>query len=185
MANAGVTADLQCAAQILAEGGLVAHATEGVWGIACDPFRVESVQRLLRAKQRAASMGLIVIAADPEAFAEELALLREDQRQEVLNSWPGPNTWVLPTSRFPEHVTGGRETQACRVPDHAQARALCATFGGPLVSTSANKHGEPAPLTEQQARAQIGALVDMVLPGEVGLRGQASTIRTLDGEQLR
>jgi L-threonylcarbamoyladenylate synthase len=126
---------LELAVAALRAGGLVLHATEGVWGLACDPLRAAAVARLLRVKSRTPDKGLIVIGADAETFAPELDALNAPQREEVLASWPGRVTWLLPSDRFPHWITGGRDTVAVRVPGHAQARALCRKFGGPLVST--------------------------------------------------
>ena len=48
---------LQTAARALSQGGLIAHATEGVWGLAADPNNKEALQRILALKQRAADKG--------------------------------------------------------------------------------------------------------------------------------
>lgn len=177
------------------------HATEGVWGLACDPFDGESVARLLALKGRPVSKGLIVIGADADMFALELASLSPDDRARVLTSWPGAVTWILPNQRFPDWITGGRSQVAVRVPGHAQARALSRAFGGPLVSTSANPSGRPPARSMLQARGQFGPMrgrsqrdrsappfpgeQDYLLPGEVLSPGSPSQIRTLAGDVLR
>src|SRR5581483_9110881 len=59
-------------------------------------------------------------------------------------TWPGPYTWIFPRSRrVPEWVAGGHSGIALRVTAHEIAAALCCAFGGPIVSTSANVHGQP------------------------------------------
>ena len=174
------------AARVLAGGGLVLHATEGVWGLACDPFSARAVGKLLTLKQRRADKGLIVIGADSETFAPELATVSAAQRAEVLASWPGPVTWLLPNVRFPRWITGSSTQVAARVPGHAQARNLCRAFGGPLVSTSANLSGRPPARRELPARAALArGGVDFVLPGATAGHVGPSEIRTLDGERLR
>ena len=104
----------------------------------------------------------------------------------MIDTWPGPVTWVIPSVRFPAWISGGRDSVALRVPGHAQARALCRAFGGPLVSTSANRGGRPASRSPLQALAQLGASnLDYVLPGRVGDAAGPSEIRTLGGAPLR
>lgn len=179
---------LELAVAALRAGGLVLHATEGVWGLACDPLRAAAVARLLRVKSRAPDKGLIVIGADAETFAPELDALNAPQREEVLASWPGRVTWLLPSDRFPHWITGGRDTVAVRVPGHAQARALCRKFGGPLVSTSANASGLPAIRRRLQARAFASRHqgIDYVLPGETSAGSSGpSEIRDPHGNILR
>lgn len=177
---------LQAAADALRRGGVVAHACEGVWGLACDAFDEAAVGRVLDIKGRAASMGLIVIGGCAAAFAPELEALADRTTARIKASWPGAVTWIVPTARFPRWITGGRKTVAVRVPGHAQSRALAAAFGSPLVSTSANRTGEAPCLTESAVRETLGEDVDYLLPGAVGDRaGPSSIVDALTGETLR
>ena len=173
------------AATRLRAGGVILHATEGVWGLACDPFDQSAVARLLTLKGRSVRKGLIVIGADEAHFADELNALQPAQRDAVGSSWPGAVTWIVPNVSFPYWITGGRAEVAVRVSGHPQARALCARFGGPLVSTSANPSGRPSALNALKARAYFPRGVDYVLPGEVLQAGVPSSIRRLSGELLR
>lgn len=174
----------------LRRGGLVLHATEGVWGLACDPFDPNAVDALLRLKGRGAHKGLIVVAAEAADFAPELDALAPDQRTRVEATWPGPVTWIVPSRRFPPWITGGRETVALRVPGHDGCRALCRAFGGPLVSTSANRSGARPARNHWQALAWLRGLrrggvpaarLPFLLPGETAGRRRPSDIMTLDG----
>lgn len=187
---------LRLAVRVLHRGGLVLHAAEAVWGFACDPFDASAVTGLLAVKARDVGKGLIVIGAAPEAFAEELAALTHAQREQVLDTWPGAVTWVLPNRRFPAWITGNRDSVAVRVPGSPQARALCGAFAGPLVSTSANASGHPSPRNRFQARATLSRLrrrgrlptrrgAVYVLAGETLGRRHPSEIRTLSGQRLR
>lgn len=189
------------AARALRRGGIVLHAAEGVWGLACDPFNAVAVRRLLSLKQRPIAKGLIVIAAEPSVFSAELSKVDATARRAVLESWPGAVTWLLPNATFPGWITGGRRQVAVRVPGHPQARALAAAFGGALVSTSANRSGHPAPTRAIIARRQFRPRrrwtdrrvpgrdfprqCDYILPGEVLVPGAPSQIRTVSGVVLR
>ncbi len=99
---------LGVAADVLRSGGIVAHATEGVWGLACDPFDAAAVSRLLDLKGRSIRKGLILIGADESDFAPELAALSELDAARVRRTWPGPETWLVPNRQFPSWITGGR-----------------------------------------------------------------------------
>ena len=170
-------------------GGLVAHATEGVWGLACDPFNGRSVARLLAVKDRDPAKGLIVIGACAAFFEPELAVLPESTRAEVESSWPGAVSWLVPNARFPWWISGkrrpGQNRVAIRVPGHDQARAICAAFGGPLVSTSANPAGRPSTASELRVRRWFQSRVDYVVPGCTAARNRPSELRTLEGLVLR
>ncbi len=169
----------------LRDAGVILHATEGVWGLACDPFNKDAVARLLNLKSRPVQKGLIVIGASERQFASELMTLAPEQLRMVRDSWPGAVTWLLPNQRFPDWVTGGRDTVAVRVSAHPQVCALSIQFSGPLVSTSANPAGLQPALTEDAARAYFPRGVDYVLPGHVLEPGAPSSIRELSGKWLR
>ena len=180
---------VRLAARHLRAGGLVAHATEGVWGLACDPFDGAAVARLLAVKSRDPGKGLIVIGADATCFEEELAGLSDPDRRAVESSWPGAVSWLVPNARFPWWISGSRRRGASRVairvPGHAQSRAICTAFGGPLVSTSANPSGRPSTANELHVRRWFQSRVDYVVPGRTTARNRPSELRTLDGAVLR
>ena len=159
------TSELQRAARILKQGGIVAYATEYCFGLGCDPFNRNAVLRLLRLKRRPVKKGLIVLAAD----TGQLASYVESIPAPVLASWPGPHTWLLiPRSGAPGWVTGRHAKIAVRVTAHAQAAALCRAAGMAIMSTSANRAGESPARTDREVRRRFGKLVDYVLPGNIG-----------------
>ena len=181
-----VDSDIQAAASALSRGGVVAHASEGVWGLACDPFNRAAVAKVLAVKGRDAAKGLIVVAANAAQFDVELAALPAATAQRMRESWPGAVTWVVANQRFPEWITGGRDTVAIRVPDHAQARALAACFGAPMVSTSANRAGRPPALTASAVETELGDEIDFLLLGAIGERdGPSRILDAASGEVLR
>ena len=178
--------DLRRAVGTLHGGGVVAHATEGVWGLACDPFDGAAVDRVLAIKGRDAEKGLIVAAGRAEAFAKELECLDDEVAARIRASWPGAVTWVVPNGRFPHWITGDRDTVAIRVPGHEQARSLADAFGGAIVSTSANRSGVEPARTAQAVVDALGEAVDFILPGEIGSNtGPSRIIDALSGRTLR
>ncbi|MXY56486.1 MAG: L-threonylcarbamoyladenylate synthase [Gammaproteobacteria bacterium] len=177
---------LRSAVDVLHGGGVVAHATEGVWGLACNPFDGSAVGRVLEIKGRDAAKGLIVAAGRAGAFTAELEALDDAMATRIRASWPGAVTWVVPNRRFPQWITGGRDTVAIRVPGHAQARALADAFGGAIVSTSANRSGDEPARTSQAVAEALGEAVDFILPGETGSNsGPSRIIDASSGRTLR
>ena len=178
--------NIEYAVSALRSGGIVAHATEGVWGLCCDPKSERSIKRILEIKGRSKSKGLILIGGKIGFFDQELLCVTPDKRIEIKASWPGHHTWILPNaSNYSDWITGGRETTACRVPNHEQARNLSLQFGGPIVSTSANLSGSPELKSEDAVRSDFETLVDFILPGAIGGANGPSNIHTLDGSMLR
>ena len=181
-----VESELLSAARTLRRGGVVAHASEGVWGMACDPFDADAVAKVLAIKGRSAAKGLIVIGADAEQFMAELAPLDSAVAARIRASWPGASTWLVANRRFPKWISGEHRSVAIRVPGHAQARALAAAFGAPLVSTSANRAGAAPALSAEQVATTLGEELDYLLPGEVGDHtGPSRIIDAATGAVLR
>ena len=165
------------AARAIRDGRVVAHPTEGVWGLACNPFDHNAVMRVLALKGRQWQKGLIVIGATIETFAPELAALDTERVKRIAAEWPGAVTWLVANVRFPRWITGRHPTVAIRVPAHAQAMRLCAAVGGPIVSTSANPAGRSPARSALAVRRYFGNSIDFVLDGALGDRKGPSEIR--------
>ena len=168
------------AAAALRAGGLVAHPTEAVWGLACDPASEAATLRLLALKQRSVDKGLILLAASPAQLGRlvDWNALPPVRREAVLASWPGPNTWILPaTAAVPAWIRGAHASVAVRVTGHAPAAALCMAFDGAIVSTSANPAGAPPPRSLEEIDPVILQGVDAVLEGAAGSLDRPTTIR--------
>jgi L-threonylcarbamoyladenylate synthase len=180
---------LSQAVAVLRQGGVIAYPTEAVWGLGCDPYDEAAVTRLLQIKQRPVEKGLIVVAAELEPLRPllELPALPPSRLAEVLVSWPGPHTWVLPAAaQAPRWITGAHRSIAVRISAHPQVAALCRAWGGALVSTSANRGGEPPARQHAELDPHLLALLDGVIDGKTGGLAQPTPIRdAVSGEILR
>lgn len=164
----------------LGRGGIVACPTESVWGLSCDPFAEASVSRLLELKQRELDKGLILVAATLAQFKglADWDALPDTRVDAVQASWPGPHTWIVPaTTAVPAWITGVHTGVALRVSAHPVVVALCSAFGGPLVSTSANRASAPAARTLAALDPALLAELDGYVAGETGQRDRPSDIR--------
>jgi len=174
-------------ANAITRGGVVAYPTEHCFGLGCDPRNEQAIKRLLAIKQRNPEQGVILIAASIEQVRSFVDLDASPLRDQILASWPGPNTWILPAlDTVSSWVKGQHKGVAVRVTAHQHSQQLCAEFGGAIVSTSANRHGAPALLTASAVDNEMGAELDVILDEPVGGAAHASTIRDgITGCQLR
>jgi L-threonylcarbamoyladenylate synthase len=180
---------LDQAAELLHQGGVLAYPTEAVFGLGCDPHNHAAFARIFTLKQRPATQGVLLIAAD---FAQieryvDMAKVPAGVLAQVRASWPGPFTWIFPRSaEVPDWVTGAHPGIALRVSGHAPAVALCKAFGGALVSTSANPHGQPPARELATVTEYFGGALDGVVDAPLGGAAQPSTIRdALTGAIIR
>ena len=180
-----INQDLVKAAQIIRAGGIVAHATEGVWGLACRPDLDSAIEKILKIKGRDDGKGFLLLGSNVDHFVDHISQLEPALVKKVIESWPGHITWVLPNTDFSDFVTGGRATVACRVPDHNQARELCGEYGGPIISTSLNRSGQAPIISYEKAKAEFSGEVEFILPGQISGYDGPSAIFGLDGVRLR
>lgn len=177
---ARLTRDVQHAAAMIRGGGLVAYPTEAVFGLGCDPRNELAVHRLLTAKQRQPDKGLILIGADFAQFGPYLRPVDATLHARAMASWPGPVTWLWPCRPdAPRWLTGDRDVLAVRITDHPLAADLCRQAGRALVSTSANRSGEPPARDAHTVQQTLGMLLDTILEGDTGGREKPSEIRDL------
>lgn len=176
---------LKLACHALLDGEVVACPTEAVWGLSCNPWNEAAVHRLLALKSRPVEKGLILVAHNLEQLGFLLIDLPQQQLDTLSASWPGPATWLIPHGGLvPGWISGAHDTVAVRVSAHPVVSALCAAWGGPLVSTSANPGGALPARHAFQVRRYFGDSLGYVMPGATGSSGRPTTIRDLETGQL-
>ena len=171
----------------IAAGGIIAYPTETVYGLGCDPLNGDAVLRLLALKQRSLEQGLILIASHFGQLEPLLLPLDPAVRERVARPGATPVTWVLPClPDVPKWLRGRHDSLAVRITTHPLAAALCDTWDGPLVSTSANLHGRQPATTPLAIRRAFNNRLDYILHGATGAGYRHSEIRNgLTGAILR
>lgn len=167
---------------VLESGGTVIVPTDTVYGLASSPQSPSGLGKLFASKDRDRTKALAVLAADETQATDllDLAGLPEDVRDAVMavtrTVWPGGVTIVGPRHQRWQHVDLGGDptTIGVRVPDAPIVRAIAARIG-PIVTTSANRSGEPTPTDATGAARSLSAAADLVIDaGACG--GLASTV---------
>jgi protein-tyrosine phosphatase len=181
-------AAIERASDILAQGGLVALPTETVYGLAVRATDQDAVARMREVKRRPNGKPFTVMIGrrdDTEKFVGKLTPLG---RRFVRKGWPGPLTLIFETSEesrprlwseLPEAQKGGLyhgRSIGLRCPDLDWLRDLLKRVADPIVVTSANKAGEPAPWNAQEVVESLGGEVDLILDGGISRFSRPSTI---------
>jgi L-threonylcarbamoyladenylate synthase len=172
--------NLAAAVESLRAGGVVAYPTEAVWGLGCDPRNEQAFRRLFALKERPPTQGVLLIAGDFEHVMSyiDFAATPAAAIDRARATWPGPHTWIFPRSlHIPGWIAGSHAGIALRVTAHPIAASLCRAFGGALVSTSANRHGEAPALSAADAKRMFSDELDAILNGEIGGLERPTPIR--------
>lgn len=172
---------LKKAVAALKNNELVAYPTEGVYGLGCRLNALDTIERLIKLKQRPREAGFVVIGGSYQQLSALMSsTLHEDAQRRLQESWPGPVTFIVPASkRLPWLVNGGRRTVALRQTAHPVAKALCKTLGEPIISTSANIHDQTPARSAKEVTAMFGDHVDYILKGPIGSLSGPTEIRDL------
>lgn len=146
---------LEDAIAVLKKGGVVVFPTETAYGLAADARNSEAVERVFKIKGRSEGKSLPLIASD-RAMVERVAGIPSGLVRFADQHWPGPLTLILPVmgDTFASGVIKNSEI-AIRVSSHPVAVALSRGLGAPIVSTSANRSGEPACYSIKEVQAQF------------------------------
>ena len=172
--------EIQRAAQLLAEGRLVAFPTETVYGLGANARNPDAIARIYEAKGRPSNNPLIVHVASVEEIPVycDLSLSWNESvvrswLEKLAPLWPGPLSVILPRGdSIAENVCAGGPTVAIRIPRHPLALELLKAFGGPVAAPSANPSMYVSPTTAAHVKDGLGDKVAMILDGgpcEVGL----------------
>ena len=159
----------------LAEKRCIVLPTDTVYGIGADAFSAQGVAMLLAAKGRNRTMPPPVLIAQ-SATMDGLARDIPDEARKLAEAfWPGGLTLILhaqPSLTWDLGETRG--TVALRVPNDETALELLRATG-PLAVSSANRTGQPAATTVEEAIAQLGDSVEVYLDGGSRATDEAET----------
>ena len=176
--------NIEKAAVILKNGGIVAFPTETVYGLGGNGLSKESAEKIYAAKGRPSDNPLILHLADPMQ-AENYCYTEPMYYTLAAAFMPGPLTVIMKKKdSVPYTTTGGLDTVAVRVPLDESARKLISLCGFPVAAPSANLSGSPSPTKAEHVIGDLSGRVDAILCGgecEIGLE---STIVKIEGEHL-
>ena len=181
--------EIEHAARILREGGLVVFPTETVYGLGANALDASAVRKIYALKGRPATSPLIVHVASMEQAKELAAEWLPEAERLARQYWPGPLTIVVPKkATIPDEVTAGLPTVGLRVPRHPIALDLLRAAGVPVAAPSANRFTQLSPTTAEHVREAFGAETPFLLDGgpcEVGLESTVIAVTREGLEVLR
>jgi L-threonylcarbamoyladenylate synthase len=165
------------AAEVIANGGLIAFRTDTFYGIGADPLNDLAVSRIKSLKGREEGKPILLLVGnlldvDPllsarppvfEVLAEQL--------------WPGPLTIVVPAAvDLPDEITAGTKSVGLRLPDDIEVRKLVSICGGRLTATSANLSGSAAAVSAEDVEKSFPTGIDLIIDGGVVTVTKPSTV---------
>jgi L-threonylcarbamoyladenylate synthase len=162
---------------LLRESGVIAYPTDTLYGLGAIVFNRSAVSTVFVIKGRQRDQGLPVLVASESQLREVAADVSDEAMALAKEFWPGALTLVMKRHQdLPLSVTGGGDTVAVRLPDHACPQSLISACGSPITGTSANKHGGLDPTSAAEVQRQLGNRLSLVLDGGPSPLGVPSTV---------
>jgi L-threonylcarbamoyladenylate synthase len=170
----------------LEQGGVVAAATESLFGLLVDATRADAIDRLFALKPRA-DKGMPLLLPFERAWSELVTEIPSAAERLARAFWPGPMTIALPARPDLDPRLVFQGTVAVRLPGSCPAAEIARRFGKPLTATSANPTGQaPTPFAAVVREAFSGAVGDgrLVVLDDAAPGGAPSTVVVVRGDQV-
>jgi L-threonylcarbamoyladenylate synthase len=174
------------AAQIIANGGLIAFRTDTFYGLGADPLNATAVAKIRELKGREDSKPILLLISDADQL-ERFVVNRSDLFERTAKAnWPGPLT-IIGAARpgLPGELTAGTNTIGVRLPADENVRALVRICGGALTATSANVSGRPAACTAKDVEDYFPTGIDLIIDGGAVTVTEPSTVLDLSEAKPR
>lgn len=128
------------AAHIIRHGGIIAYPTDTVYGLGCDPYNADAVEKINLIKQRPLNKYFILLASDIKQVQPLLHTTKAQQK--LITQSDEPTSWIVNASpNAPEWLTNKSHTITIRISHSPTVQKLCSALGHPIISTSANISG--------------------------------------------
>ncbi len=131
------------AVEVLRDGGIIIYPTDTVYGIGCDIFNKNALERIFEIKSEANTKLFSFVCAGLKDIAN-YAKVSDSAYRTMKHLLPGPYTFILPAAKqVPKTLWSKRKTVGIRVPNHVVTLNLVEELGNPIISTSTtNRKGD-------------------------------------------
>lgn len=179
--------DIQRCIEVLNRKGVILYPTDTVWGLGCDATQEDAVKKIYTIKHRNDSKALIVLAATERDVMQYTAVV-DLSLFDYLDVAEKPTTVIYEHGiGFADNLLAEDGSIAIRICNDDFCRALLKRFGKPIVSTSANISGAPAPANFAQISREVKNAVDYVVhyrQDDVTPATPSAIIKWEDGEAV-
>jgi L-threonylcarbamoyladenylate synthase len=159
--------DIQNCLETLGKGGLILYPTDTIWGVGCDATNAESVTKIYQLKKRGDEKSMIVLVAD-EKEVTQYVNDPDPAIFDYLRKMDRPVTVVYANANanaddLAQNLVARDGSIAIRICKDDFCRELINNFGKPIVSSSANFSGEPAPGLFSQINKELKKGVNYIV----------------------
>jgi L-threonylcarbamoyladenylate synthase len=149
--------------EVLEKDGTILYPTDTIWGIGCDATSQKAVEKIYKLKKRVESKSLIILLADMKDISKYVETF-PDIARDLMKNVERPLTIIYPNAKnIAKNVIAKDNSIAIRIVKNEFCKNLIRAFGKPIISSSANISGEPAPMVFKCISKEIIDNVDYVV----------------------
>ena len=151
-------------------GGIIAYPTDTIYGLGCDIFHPEAVEKICAIKKVSPEKAqLSFICSDLSHLSNYAKSINNSLFRILKSTLPGPFTFVLPASKeVPKILQNKKKTIGLRIPDNKIALAIIETLGHPILSASFPGENIEDYTDPEIIQEHWGKQVDIVVDGGIG-----------------
>lgn len=170
------------AVEVLKNGGVIIYPTDTVYGIGCDIFNKEAIERIFYIKNEAESKLFSFVCSDLKDIAK-YAKVSDYAYRMMKHLLPGPYTFILPAAKLvPKKLWSKRKTVGIRVPNHNITLNLVKELGNPIISTSVTSRRGAILMDPFEIKNIFNSQVDLMLASG-NLSGEPSSVIDLSSDE--
>ena len=178
-----IVGDVDGAIDLLNSGGVIGYPTEAVYGLGCNPWNKESVEKIAIIKKRSLGKPFLMVASSIDQLESliDVTVLSDD----VKATWPGHTTWLIKAKESVPYWLQDKESGkvGIRISNHPVVMKLCKLFKKPIISTSANISGYQEIKDEIEFRKTFASNVNYLVKGDIGDYKKTSIIIDMETNQ--
>ena len=137
--------DIEKCLDILRQGGVILYPTDTIWGLGCDATNGAAIEKVYKIKQRSDSKAMLVLLENENllpSYIKEVPEIAWD----LIDVGEKPLTIIYPGAKnLAPNLIAEDGSIGIRITREEFTARLIQKFRKPIVSTSANISGEPAP----------------------------------------
>lgn len=169
----------------LKAGGVIIYPTDSVYGLGCDIFNTEAIERIAQIRGfEPGKVNLSFVCHDLSQLSDYTLPFDKWVFKMLNRNLPGAFTFILKANKkVPKLLKSKRETVGIRVPDNKIARSFVEEMGNPLLSISLKGNEDDSYLTNPELIYEAYKnVVEMVIDGGIGSL-DPSTVVDCTGEE--
>ncbi len=163
------------AAHIIKHGGVIAYPTDTIYGLGCDPYNPDAVERINDIKQRPLNKHFILLAGHIDQIKPLINITIEQEK--IISKNDEPTSWIIDaTSEAPPWLVDKNKALTIRLCKQSDVKKLCHALGHAIISTSANISGKKPAKNALELHKYFHRSVDKILLSDKQHTGKASKI---------